>query len=88
MTRRARLLQKLRNVSASGATFNDVVTLLEGYGFQRRGTKGSHWVFKYTDSSGRESTATFAVQNGKTVKPAYIKIICSLIDEIRDENED
>lgn len=88
MTKRAKLLQKPRSVSASGAAFSDVVTLLEGYGFKRRGTTGSHWVFKYTDSNGREITATFAVQNGKTVKPAYVRAICELIDEIRDKSED
>ena len=88
MTKRAKLLQKLRNVGASGATFNDVVTLLEGYGFKRRGTTGSHWIFKYTDSKGREITATFAAQNGKTVKSAYVRNICALIDEIRNESED
>jgi predicted RNA binding protein YcfA (HicA-like mRNA interferase family) len=88
MTKRGRLLQKLRNVSASGATFSDVVTLLEGYGFRRRRTTGSHWFFVYTDSEGREIHANFAVQNGKLVKPAYVRAICELIGELHQGNED
>jgi predicted RNA binding protein YcfA (HicA-like mRNA interferase family) len=88
MTKRAKLLQKLRNVSASGATFNDIVTLLEAYGFTRRRTAGSHWFFVYTDSDGREIHANFPVQNGKMVKPVYVRVICELIGEIYQGNED
>lgn len=88
MTRRAKLLQKLRNVSASGAAFSDIVTLLEAYGFKRLRTAGSHWVFVYTDDSGKRLTTVFPVQNGKIVKPKYVRDIVGLIDEVRDEDED
>ena len=88
MTKRAKLLQKLRAVSSGGASFSDVVTLLEAYGFRRNRVSGSHWFFVYTDQSGNHVKVGFAVVNGKLVKVPYVKRIVEKIDSVRDENED
>ena len=88
MTKRAKLLHKLRTVTASGASFSDIVTLLEAYDFQRLRTAGSHWSFVYTDEQGNRYLTAFAVQNGKTVKPFYVKKIVELIDMLNAGSED
>ena len=88
MTKRAKLLQKLRAVSSGGASFNDVVTLLTAYGFRRDRVGGSHWMFVYTDKGGNEIRADFPTVNGKRVKAYYVKIVVEAVDEARAESED
>lgn len=88
MTKRKKLLEKLRAVSSGGASFNDVVTLLEAYGFQQRRVAGSHWFFKYTDKDGNSIRVGFPVVNGKTVKVSYVKDVVDAVDSVRAESED
>ena len=88
MTKRAKLLQKLRAVSSGGASFNDVVTLLEAYDFRRNRVSGSHWFFVYTDRDGNHIKVAFPIVNGKTVKASYVKDVVEAIDQARVGSED
>ncbi len=88
MTRRRKLLEKLRAVGGGGAAFNDVVTLLEAYGFERRRVAGSHWFFSYTDKDGNRIRVGFPVVNGKSIKAFYVKDVVDAVDQARAESED
>ena len=62
--------------------------VLDGYGFPRHRSAGSHWFFIHTDERYKRLMTVIPVQNGKIVKQKYVRDIVGLVDEVRGEDED
>lgn len=75
-----KLMEKLNNRKSDNAwLFDDVVYLLESFGFNKEGGKGSHQVFQNTKM---EKTVVLA-KHGKKIKSGYVK---SLRKAVKDED--
>ena len=80
MSKREKLLNKLRNVTAAGADASDVETLLFRYGFRLERVRGSHHGYLYDDGE-RKETIVVPVHNNH-VKIVYVVEIVNLIDQL------
>jgi predicted RNA binding protein YcfA (HicA-like mRNA interferase family) len=75
------ILQFLKNPPE--VSFEDVVYVLEAFGFEEKSAKGSHHSFR--DSQGRK--ITIPKKRGQKVKRVYAQKIVKLL-ELKEDNND
>jgi predicted RNA binding protein YcfA (HicA-like mRNA interferase family) len=79
--KRQKLLTRLKNIP-SGATFNDIRTLLFQEGFQLDCVTGSHHIFS-------KGNITFVIPvHANRVKSVYVKRVIKLVEEAREKADD
>lgn len=83
MGRREKLIEKLRRRPPE-AEFADIERLLEGFGFQRVNSDGSHFV--YRDGAGRQ--VTVPTVKGRKVKRAYVARVIEILGLDGEEGDD
>ncbi len=84
MSKRKKLLEKLRAVEGSGANWQDVETLALRYGFTLNHVHGSHHIYVLIDENGDPHTFSIPV-HGTKVKPIYVLNLVRLIDKVFPE---
>lgn len=79
MANRQKLLQKARN-SPSNLRFTEICKLAEGYGWERRGGRGSHFVYTHPELGGQSGyMMNFQEGDAGKAKESQVK---QLIDAI------
>lgn len=79
--KKQKLLTRLKN-APSGATFNDIRSLLLEEGFRLDRVTGSHHIFKKDD-------LTFVIPvHANRVKSVYVKRVIKLVEETKEKADD
>ena len=79
--KKQKLLTRLKN-APSGATFNDIRSLLMEEGFRLDRVTGSHHIFKKDD-------LTFVIPvHANRVKSVYVKRVIKLVEETKEKADD
>ena len=79
--KKQKLLTRLKN-APSGATFNDIRSLLLEEGFRLDRVTGSHYIFKKND-------LTFVIPvHANRVKSVYVKRVIRLVEETKEKAND
>ena len=79
--KKQKLLTRLKN-APSGATFNDIRSLLLEEGFRLDRVTGSHHIFKKDD-------LTFVIPvHANRVKSVYVKRVVKLVEETKEKADD
>ena len=79
--RKQKLLTRLKN-TPSGATFDDIRSLLVQEGFQLDRVTGSHHIF-------RKAGITFVIPvHANRVKSVYVKRVIKLVEETKEKPDD
>ena len=79
--KKQKLLRRLKN-APSGATFNDIRSLLLEEGFRLDRVTGSHHIFKKGD-------LTFVIPvHANRVKSVYVKRVIKLVEETKEKADD
>jgi len=79
MTKRDKLRRKLRN-NPTGATMQDVETLLFGFGFVLDRVSGSHHLYVFRQ--GKVYRSIGIPLHGRKVKTVYVENVIELLDEL------
>ncbi len=85
MTKREKLRQKLRN-NPTGATMQEVETLLLSFGFSLAHISGSHHIYEFEESGVWKQV--IVPLHGRRVKPIYVKTAIEAIDDLFPEEDD
>lgn len=79
--KKLKLLTRLKN-APSGATFNDIRTLLFQEGFRLDRVAGSHHIFRKAD-------VTFVIPvHANRVKSVYVKRVIELVEQEKEKSDD
>ena len=78
--RARKLLERLKN-NPTGATFDDLKTLLLREGFRLDRITGSHHIFKRSD------TIFVIPVHANRVKSVYVKRVIELVEQARGQNQ-
>lgn len=83
MTKKRKLLTKLLN-SQKNVAFDDMVTLIEAFGFRQSRVSGSHYIFEHPNLS-----EIVNLQNRKgQAKPYQVRQFLTLVEQHRLSLED
>jgi predicted RNA binding protein YcfA (HicA-like mRNA interferase family) len=80
MSQRAKLLQKIRN-NPRGVSFDELDKVLQWYGFELRGVRGSHHAYRHRQSR----TTLIVVRRRASVQPDAVRDVLEAIDKLGDE---
>ena len=88
MTKKEKRLQKMRQ-NPREVTFDELIHVLEDYGFIVRPGKGSHYSAR-AEIKNRVTTLTFAKPHSgqKHIHPVRVKKAIQYVDEIESESND
>ena len=78
MTKKIKQIYKIKS-NPKSVKFNDLITLLEEYGFELKRVSGSHHIYNR-----EEITFPIPVHNNR-VKEIYVKRVLSLIEKFEDK---
>jgi predicted RNA binding protein YcfA (HicA-like mRNA interferase family) len=84
MSKRAKLLKKLRN-NPKDARINDLDTLVGYFGFVLLRITGSHRIYQYNFQGQIKQIAI--PLHGSSVKVVYVKRVIDIIDQITTEDD-
>lgn len=82
MSKREKRLEKARN-NPKNVTFEELVTLLESYGFQKAHGEGSHVTYWY--NQGGLALRITIVYRRPHVKPVYVEEVIEKIDRVKEQ---
>ena len=82
MSKREKRLEKARN-NPKNVTFEELVTLLESYGFQKAHGEGSHVTYWYNQDE--LALRITIVYRRPHVKPAYVEEVIEKIDRVKEQ---
>jgi predicted RNA binding protein YcfA (HicA-like mRNA interferase family) len=81
MSRRQKRLERIRR-NPNNVSLDALQRVLEDYGFEHKGTTGSHHKYSYTISG---ETKLLVVPFARPVKPVYVRQALKIIDRIIQE---